>query len=253
MIRVVFLGTINVLGYSEFLREAPVHQCLEVIELTRKYHMHDIEGHLQKHILTRLPSSAEDALHAPEAFELYRTEPSLARNVLRFGAEKLRPWAFYSMAIPIISAIKLGDNSTYDPPATFLDFDGTFTYSLLVLLKLLHHTLAKWDEQISDFYVSGCPQANRNGSTGPHCSRHGRRFDHKSPLYISLRHLSGILGLLGSRIRNLNDSMQDQDDADHGRWCNKCKYSLKKIATDILLELYPGLVECAARLDYSRL
>lgn len=239
---------------SEFLHEIPADQCLDVIELTRKYQMDSLETNLQRHLRSLLPSSTADIL-VPNwnGFLCYHYNPPLARNVLRFGAKELWPWAFYYMGTRMIPDVKIdaGDKSAYDPPPTFLSLDVTFTYELLALLQLIRSALRKWDKQIGQFYSIRCSQASNTSN----CSRYARIFDNSSPLYLSpdenIKRVF-IVGPMVWGIRKLTRLME-QDKTDHGRWCTNCKNSLKKIATNIFLEFYQGLVECTNRLDRSRL
>lgn len=239
----------------QFLHSTSAQQCLGVIELTRKYQMDALEANLQQHLVSLLPSSTAEILALDlERFTPYLDDPPLARDILRLGAKELWPWAFYIMGTRMISTVNVDEKSAYDPPQAFLNLDSSFTYSLLVLLQLIRRSLEKWHEQIGKFYLTGCHKAT--GTTTPRCSRHGRKFDNTSPLYIDLISGDGRLFIIGVTIRSIErliEIMENEDDSDHGRWCAKCRSSLKKIATDIVLEFYQGLVECTARMNCSSL
>jgi hypothetical protein len=229
-------------------------ECLDAIGLTRKYQMLSLENNLQRHIASLLPAAAEDILIDPSGLEYYQSNPSLAQAVLRFGTNELAPWAFYCMGVQFISRIDLKNKSTYDPPRTWLGLDGTFTYPLLILQQVIQNAFVKWHKQINDFYSTTCPRASGSNYNPAQCSRQAGQLSANSPLCIStLEKCVDPVRMMVPRIRKLAKAMEDQNDTYYCRWCPICNTSLKKIASNIVLELHPYLVDCAARLDRSAL
>ncbi|CCO26372.1 hypothetical protein BN14_00395 [Rhizoctonia solani AG-1 IB] len=120
----------------EFIRTADVIQLMDAIKITHKYQMTQLEGYLQDHVIkTVLPASITDGVH-DSGFCHYDEHPGLAMTVLRFGADDLTPWAFYSVGVRFFSKIKVGDTSTYGPPPIWFAFDPDFAYSFFVLRQL---------------------------------------------------------------------------------------------------------------------
>lgn len=225
---------------------------------------------------SKLPSSADAALHIPERFQHYDDDLLLARAVLNSEIKELTPWAFYSLGVYIISVINTEDKSMYDSPSILSILDRTYIFPPLILQQVISDAFTKWNEQIGQFYTSGCLSASSiTGATmspspggfpfgapapasapaikssSTQCSRTPRSFDHTSLLYLSaMQKQVDPVKLMVPRIKDLTNKMADQSDKYHRKWCTKCINSLKEIATNIVLELNPHLVECAARLDH---
>lgn len=257
--------------HSDFTHDATPQDHLGVLKLARKYEMDALEKHMKLRLKAKLPSSAEAPLLAPEGFQHYDEDPLLAQAVLDSSINELTPWAFYSLGVHIISVIETKNKSMYDPPSILSTLDRTYIFPLLILQQVISEAFSKWHKQIGEFYTVGCTSAasvqvapptpnnsafgTRSSTKGaivtPQCSRNSRSLFNPTLLLDLSTEQKQVdpVKLMVPRIKDLNDKMADQSDNFHRKWCTDCIKSLKQIVTNIVLELYPHLVECAARLD----
>jgi hypothetical protein len=227
---------------------------MDAIKITHKYQMTQLEGYLQDHVIkTVLPASITDGVH-DSGFCHYDEHPGLAMTVLRFGADDLTPWAFYSVGVRFFSKIKVGDTSTYGPPPIWFAFDPDFAYSFFVLRQVISDAFENWERRINDFYTTSCPRSTNSKSATNRCARQTGRFDQSSPLYISSdRKKVDPVREMAPKIKRLNKVLVDQKDVFHSGWCSKCNNALKEVASGVLGVMYPHLVECVARMDRMKL
>ncbi|CAE6471534.1 unnamed protein product [Rhizoctonia solani] len=238
----------------EFIREADIVRLMDAITITHKYQMTHLEGYLQDHIIkTILPAGVADGVR-DSGFCHYDEHPGLATTVLRFGADELIPWAFYSVGVRFFSQIQIGNASTYGPPPTWFAFDPDFAYSFFVLRQVINDAFDNWEKRINDFYTTSCPRSTNAKSATTKCTRQTGRFDQSSPLYISSdrKHVDPVREM-APKIKRLTKMLTDQKDVFHSGWCSKCNTTIKDVASSVLSDMHPHLVDCVARMDRMRL
>ncbi|CAE6523738.1 unnamed protein product [Rhizoctonia solani] len=242
---------------AEFIRKANILQFMDAIKMTHKYQMSGLEACLQDYIMDiMLPCSAVDGAYGAK-FHLYDTHPGLDVAVLRFGADALAPWAFYKVGVGLFSKINIGDTSTYGPPPIWFALDPEFAYSFFVLRQIVNDAFENWEKKISNFYTSVClrmPSGSRSTTSNPKCARQVVKFGSGSPLYISgdQKRVDPV-GEMAPRMKNLDTVLADQKDTFHSGWCFKCNTSIKEIASSVISDMYPQLVDCTARMDRMKL
>ncbi|KAF8607966.1 hypothetical protein BDV93DRAFT_519945 [Ceratobasidium sp. AG-I] len=219
-----------------FSRTATLRECLEVLELAQKYEMVDLENALHSHLEQKLPVSASDPLEAYNRYHEYVSDQSLAPLVLRAGSPKLIPWAFYAFGVRLAWNFSPTDKTTYKPPHGLPAIDGSYIYPLILLPRIVSHTLTTWRSRITSFYGTSCSRAMGKHSS---CSRRaftgqdGLQLTGESPLdpvaWIAETYES-------SRRRGI-----------YGGWCAQCLDSLKDKVRSTFLEIHPCLIECVAQ------
>ncbi|CAE6464467.1 unnamed protein product [Rhizoctonia solani] len=237
---------------AEFVRKANIVQLMDAIAITHKYQMSHLEDCLQDYIVeTMLPCSAADGI-SEAGFQLYDKHATLATTVLRLGAKELAPWAFYTAGVQLFSKVDVGNRSSYEPPPTWFAFDPEFAFSFFVLRQIINDAFEKWDEIMSEFYTTACPRNNSRSVIK--CARQPRTFDQSSPLYIpSSQKRVDPVREMASRIKNLATVWKDQKDSSHSGWCPKCSTDIKDLASSVISDMYPHLVDCVAGMNRTKL
>lgn len=207
--------------------------------------MVDLENTLHAYLEKKLPVSASDPLDLYARYRHYNNDHSLAPLVLRVGSSKLIPWAFYAFGVHLTSSFNPTDKATYNPPPELSAIDGSYTYPLILLQRIMTHTLTNWKIQTSQFFQKGCPQA---AGRGPGCLRYGRELTAQDNLYLSPEQnpLDPVMWI-GNSIRMFEADRSRHRGPYHG-WCTTCPNTLRDTIRSAFLEIHPCLVECVAQL-----
>ncbi|CAE6493833.1 unnamed protein product [Rhizoctonia solani] len=238
----------------EFAYKADIILIMDTIAIAHKYQMAKIEGCLQGHISeSMLPTNGSHAVSGSR-FKLYDEHPGLAMVVLRLGDSSLTPWAFYRVGVELFSKISIDDTSTYGPPPTWFAFDPDFTYSLLVLQRIINDTFENWQTKISDFHGTACSRTFKSGSTTIKCARRAGRFGPYSSLYIAFnKECIDLVSEIASRLVCLDALLTGQKDDVYSGWCLTCSTSIKSIISKVIDDMYLHLKDCVTRMDRMKL
>lgn len=212
--------------------------------------MADLEDTLRRHIAEKLPISASDALYAPERFQHYYDDPSLARIVMHTTEDKassVLPWALYSSFTHVINgSIDPQNEKMFKAQPELIGFEFiTFSYPMMLVSQVVARAFAQWNHQIDKFYVGGCTRITTIAE-GTQCSRSSSRLDSQDPLYLSPddRQVDAVKSM-APRIREFITQMSISGGPYDG-WCVSCANTLKRTMENIVLDIYPGLVGCIA-------